>query len=132
MSTTIEYQDDTQTWIEVAAKAAAQKKGNQIVVLDVSDVLSITDAFLIVSATNDRQVLAIAYEVEHQIRDAGGPSPTHVEGKEDARWVLLDYGTFVIHVFLEEARNYYDLERLWRDVPRIFWDERELVLIGAR
>ena len=79
--------------------------------------------FVIASATNTRQVRAIADEIEAQIAAAGGPRPVRVEGREDFTWVLMDYGDFVVHVFLEETRQYYDLERLWADVDRVDWRE---------
>lgn len=89
--------------------------------LDVSDVLSITGWFVITSGANPRQVKTIAEEVESQVADAGGPRPLRVEGLDNARWVLLDYGDFVVHVFLDEMRAFYDLEKLWRDVARVDW-----------
>jgi len=107
----------------VAARAASSKKGDDTVVLEVGHVLAITDAFVITSAGNDRLVRTIAEEVERQVKEAGGPGPLRVEGLSDARWVLLDYGDFVVHVFLDEVRRYYDLERLWSDAPRVEWEE---------
>jgi len=106
-----------------AARAAAAKLGTDTVVLDVHEVLAITDAFVITSGRNRRQVLTIAEEVEAQVKAAEGPAPLRVEGLTDAQWVLLDYGDFVVHVFLDEVRRYYDLERLWGDSPLIEWDE---------
>ena len=106
-----------------AARAAADKKGVDIVLLEVGEVLSIVDWFVITSAANPRQVRTVAEEVEEKIKVAGGPGPLRTEGLDDLRWVLLDYGDVVVHVFLDEAREYYDLERLWRDVPRLDWDE---------
>ena len=107
----------------VAARAASSKKGDDVVVLEVGSVLAITDSFVIASAGNDRLVRTIADEVERQVKEAGGPAPLRVEGLNDARWVLLDYGDFVVHVFLDEVRRYYDLERLWSDAPRIPWED---------
>src|SRR6266566_2664817 len=115
--------DTIRHWVTTAARAASAKKGEDIVVLDVGDVLAITDAFLITSGSNRRQVLTIAEEVEAQVKDVGGPSPMRIEGLTDAQWVLLDYGDFVVHVFLDEVRRYYDLERLWADAPVVEWDE---------
>jgi ribosome-associated protein len=115
--------DDIRHWISTAARAASAKKAERTLVLDVSDVLSITDAFVITSGGNRRQVLTIAEEVEAQVKATGGPAPIRVEGLTDAQWVLLDYGDFVVHVFLDEVRRYYDLERLWADAPAIEWDE---------
>ena len=104
-----------------AARAADEKNGRSTLVLDVGDVLAITDFFVITSGANTRQVRTIAEEVEERVTRAGGPKPLRVEGLDDLRWVLLDYGAFVVHVFLEEARAYYELERLWADVPRVDW-----------
>jgi ribosome-associated protein len=116
--------DATERWVVIAAQAAASKKAVDPLILDVGDVLAITDAFVIASGTNPRQVRTIAEEIEQQISDAGGPKPLRIEGLDDLRWVLVDYGPFVVHVFLQEARDYYELERLWSDVPRIAWEER--------
>jgi ribosome-associated protein len=107
----------------VAARAASGKKADDVIVLKVGSVLAITDVFVIASAGNDRLVRTIADEVERQVKEAGGPGPLRVEGKADARWLLLDYGDFVVHVFLDEVRKFYDLERLWSDAPRVDWEE---------
>ena len=107
----------------VAARAASSKKAQDVVVLEVGEVLAITEAFVIAGAGNDRLVRTIAEEVERQVKDAGGIGPLRVEGLADARWVLLDYGDFVVHVFLDEVRRYYDLERLWSDAPKVSWED---------
>ena len=104
-----------------AARAADAKLGERTLVLDVSDVLSITGWFVITSGRNSRQVKTIAEEVEERVAVAGGVKPLRVEGLDGLRWVLLDYGDFVVHVFLDEERDYYELERLWSDVPRVEW-----------
>ncbi|HEX4819427.1 MAG TPA: ribosome silencing factor [Acidimicrobiales bacterium] len=114
--------DPSERWAVLAAQAASSKKATDPIVLAVGDVLSITDFFVIVSASNPRQVRTIAEEVEEQIRSAGGPSPLRVEGLDDLHWVLVDYGEFVVHVFLQETREYYELERLWSDVPTVEWE----------
>ncbi len=119
---------DTTMRALVAARAAGAKLGRDTVVLAVGDVLSITEHFVITSAPNTRQVRAIADDVEAAVSRSGGPRPQQVEGLDDHRWVLLDYGDFVVHVFLQEARDYYALERLWGDVARVPWDEKT----GAR
>ncbi|MGH8992913.1 MAG: ribosome silencing factor [Acidimicrobiia bacterium] len=106
-----------------AARAAATKNAADTVVLDVGDIIGITDAFVITSGNNVRQVKTIAEEVERQLKDQGEGKPLQIEGLSDASWVLLDYGDFVVHVFNTETRGYYDLERLWADAPRIGWDE---------
>ena len=115
--------DAIRHWVTTAARAASAKKAENTVVLDVSGVLSITDAFVITSGNNRRQVQTIAEEVEAQVKAIDGPSPIRVEGLTDAQWVLLDYGDFVVHVFLDEVRRYYDLERLWADAPVLEWGE---------
>ena len=108
----------------VAARAASSKGGEDTVVLEVGAVLAICDAFVLTSGRNHRQVATIAEEVEAQVKAAAaGRSPLRIEGREQAEWVLLDYGDFVVHVFLEETRRFYELERLWRDAPRIEWED---------
>jgi ribosome-associated protein len=108
-------------WAVTAARAAAGKTDEPTVVLDVGDVLAITGWFVITGGRNARQVRTVAEEVEARVADAGGPKPLRVEGLDAADWVLLDYGDLVVHVFRDEAREYYDLERLWRDVPVVDW-----------
>jgi ribosome-associated protein len=109
--------------VAVAAAAASAKKGNDIVALDVGDILSITDAFVITSAGNVRQVRTIVDEVEKVMKEQLSAPPTSVEGLDDATWVLLDFGDIVVHVFLDATRAYYELERLWADAPRIDWEQ---------
>ena len=111
--------DDVHRWCAIAAHAAADKKAAETVILDVGAVLAITDAFVITSGANDRQVRTIVEEIERQLKEAGGPAPLRIEGLREAQWVLVDYGDFVVHVFLEEVRAFYDLERLWSDAPRV-------------
>lgn len=115
----------------VAAKAASSKLARDIVVLDVARVFGLTDAFVISSGTNARQVRTICDEIDRQLKLAGRSGPLFTEGFDDARWALMDYGDFVVHVFLEEARLFYDLEHLWGDAPRWSWDERSDALVGA-
>ena len=105
----------------LAARAADSKLGDQTVILSVGDALGITEAFVITSGGNARQVRTIANEVELQLKKAEGRAPIRIEGLDDARWVLMDYGDFLVHVFVDEAREYYDLEHLWADAPRIAW-----------
>lgn len=102
----------------MAAHAAADKKATDVVVLDVSDQLVITDAFVIASAPNERQVGAIVDSVEEKLRIAGH-KPVRREGAREGRWVLLDYVDVVVHVQHDEERSFYGLERLWKDCPRI-------------
>ncbi len=105
----------------VAARAAEEKSGERTAVLAMGELLGITDAFVITSGRNTRQVKTIVDEVERKVKEAGGRGPTRVEGLDDARWVLMDYGDFLVHVFLDEAREFYDLEHLWLDAPRMPW-----------
>ena len=104
--------------LQTAARAAADKKAFQIVGFEVGDLTSYTDSLLICSGASDRQVAAIADEVQRQLKDAGR-RPLHVEGESHADWVLLDYGDFVVHVFTEERRTYYGLDGLWGDAPKL-------------
>lgn len=101
-----------------AAAAASDKLAEEIVAFDVSDQLSIADVFLLCSAPTERQVDAIVDAVEERLR-AMGTKPTHREGERDRRWVLLDYLDLVVHVQHSEDREYYSLERLWRDCPLV-------------
>ena len=104
--------------VETAALAAADKLADGIIAYDVSDQLVITDAFLLCSASNDRQVKAIVDEIELRMRQAGA-SLVRREGEREGRWVLLDYLDVVIHVQHSEERTYYSLERIWKDCPQI-------------
>ena len=115
--------DDDARWPVLAARVADAKSAEDVVVLEVGPVMAICSHFVVCSAGNTRLVKTIADEVEAQLREAGGPKPVRVEGLDDLRWVLMDYGDFVVHVFLDETRRYYDLERLWSDVPRVDWRE---------
>ena len=110
-------------WVLEAAAAAADKKAERIVILDVSKQLMITDYFVIASGNSDRQVKTIAEEVERRVGAAHHMKPFRREGEREGRWVLLDYVDFVVHVFLREERDYYDLERLWSDAPSMSYDE---------
>lgn len=92
-----------------------------MVVLEVGQVLAIVDWFVVASAANARLARTIAEEVEEQLRRHDGTGVLRVEGADDARWILLDFGDVAVHVFSDEAREYYDLERLWADVPRLDW-----------
>lgn len=106
----------------LAAATAATKTDGETLVFDVGDIIAITDLFVITSGANTRQVRAVVDEIERALKAAAGDAPRSVEGLDDARWVLLDYGDLVVHVFLEETRAYYGLERLWADAPRVDWD----------
>ncbi|MBX6390327.1 MAG: ribosome silencing factor [Frankia sp.] len=107
-----------------AAQAAADKLARDVVVLDVSDRLAITDCFVIGSAENERQVKAIVDEVEEKLRLAGA-KPLRREGEREGRWVLLDFSEIVVHIQRAEERAFYDLERLWKDCPQIEFVDRD-------
>lgn len=107
----------------MAARAADAKGARDIVIIEVGEVLVVADEFVIASATNDRLVKALVDDVERAVADAGYGKPLRVEGLDDRQWVLVDYGDVVVHIFLEETREYYELERLWGDVPRVEWAE---------
>jgi ribosome-associated protein len=114
----------------VAAEAAADKLAHDILVLDVAEIISIIDCFVIVSASNARQARTIVDEVEDALRAHDGSKPLGVEGLEDASWMLLDFGDIVVHVFLDETRAYYDLDRLWADAARVPFEEPPRVAAG--
>jgi len=114
----------------VAVAAAADKKAHDIVVLDVSDRLVITDCFVLASAPNERQVQAIVDAVEEKLRDRG-TKPVRREGAREGRWVLLDFVDVVVHVQHTEERGFYGLDRLWKDCPHIDFPEAETAPAGA-
>ncbi len=101
-----------------AAAGAAEKKAENVIAIDVSSQLALTDIFVIASATNERQIGAIVDEIEERVRLAG-TKPLRREGGRDDRWVLIDFGDIVVHVQHQEERAFYQLERLWRDCPNI-------------
>ncbi|HET9728434.1 MAG TPA: ribosome silencing factor [Acidimicrobiia bacterium] len=107
----------------IAARAADSKKGDDIIVLDVGDIIGIVDSFVITSASNTRLVRTIVDEVEKQVFEQAHVKPRSVEGLDDMSWVLLDYGDLVAHVFLTATREFYGLERLWSDAGRVPWEE---------
>ena len=109
---------------KVAALAAEDKLATTITAIDVSEQLALTDVFVIVSAANDRQVGAIVDEVEDKLRESGA-KPVRREGQREGRWVLIDYGDIVVHVFAEETRRFYDIERLYRDCPTVAWQDSD-------
>jgi ribosome-associated protein len=110
--------DRARELVDVAARAAADKLAHDVVAIDVSERLVITDVFLIASAPNERQVQAIVDEIEEKMRRVDA-KPVRREGERDGRWVLLDYVDIVIHVQHSEERAYYALERLWKDCPAL-------------
>jgi ribosome-associated protein len=110
--------DEALDMATVAARAAVAKLADDVVVIDVSGQLVITDCFVIASASNDRQVNAIVDEVEEKMRVAGH-KPARREGTREGRWVLLDYIDIVVHIQHQDERNFYALDRLWRDCPLV-------------
>lgn len=108
--------DDPVTLAHTAARAAADKLATDIMILDVGDLLGVTDHFVLTSARSERQLGTVAGEVEGQLKMAG-ERPRRREGSKESGWVLLDYGAVVVHCFTEEMRAYYSLERLWADAP---------------
>jgi len=113
-----------------AAQAAAAKQAEDIAILDVRELIVITDYFVIASGSTERQVKTIVDEVERVLREVHEVKPVRREGESDARWVLLDYVDFVVHVFADEEREYYDLERLWADAPRVDWEPQGVASSG--
>jgi ribosome-associated protein len=105
----------------VAAAAADEKLGDDTVVLAMDEALGVVDAFVVTSGRNARQVRTLAEEIEQRVKSRCGRAPFSIEGFRDATWVLMDYGDFVVHVFLEEIRTFYDLEHLWAGAPRVSW-----------
>jgi len=110
--------DHARELLNVAALAADSKQAEELVALDVSGPLPLTDIFLLASGRNERNVIAIAGEIEDKMIEAGVKTIRR-EGKAEGRWVLLDFGDLIVHVFHEEDRMYYSLERLWKDCPAI-------------
>jgi ribosome-associated protein len=104
--------------LQIAARAADAKGGEDLVALDVSEPLPLVDIFLLVTGRNERNVAAIADEIEDQLLEAG-VKRLRREGRQESRWVLLDFGDLVVHVFHEQERVFYGLERLWKDCPTV-------------
>ena len=127
----------------IAAAAADSKKGRDIVIQHVSELLVVTDYFVIATGANDRQVRAIAEEVEDQLREKAAIKPIGREGVDEGKWVLLDFGELIVHVFQPETREFYRLEALWNDAPVMdlaveagitdpVYSDRIAALIGSR
>lgn len=105
--------------VQLAVRCAADKKASNITVLDLREIASFTEFFVIASGTNQRQVQAISDEVSEQLKKQLATRPSRVEGYASAEWILLDFGDFIVHVFDKDAREFYDLERLWRDAQKV-------------
>jgi len=110
---------ESEKWLLLAAEAIDEKSGSDTVVVAVGDVFAITEYFLITAGRTNRQVKAIVEEVENVIKERGGPAPNRIEGNDEFKWVVMDYGEFLVHVFDSKERDYYQLERLWSDRPVI-------------
>ena len=122
--------DTTRTLIQQAAEAAAGKGGEDLVAFDVSEPLPLVDAFLLVTGNSERNVAAIADAVEERMLE-NGVKRLRREGRSESRWVLLDFGDLVVHVFHSEERAFYSLERLWKDCPVIPVEERVVQSTGG-
>lgn len=109
---------DTFEQVKIVAAAAEDKKASDVTVLKLIGVTTFTDYFVICSANSSRQVQSISDEIEDSLRSKK-VRPLHVEGRTNAEWILMDYGTFIVHVFNEKSRQFYDLERLWRDAEKV-------------
>jgi len=115
---TVLTRSDIEALVRTAAAAAAEKKATDVTALYVAETLVVTDYFLIATGSNDRQVHAITDAIEDALREAG-VKPIGREGERELKWVLLDYGDFVVHVFQAAERDFYRLEKLWSDAPRL-------------
>jgi ribosome-associated protein len=109
----------------VAVHAAESKKATDIKVLDLTSITSFTDRFVLCTGSNSRQIQAISDEITLRLKDDRGELPLSVEGYNQAEWVLIDYGDFLVHIFSPKAREYYALERLWRNAKTIDFDKPE-------
>ncbi len=116
---TITAHPDAIAAAQLAAVAIADMKGFDLLLLDVSDLVVVTELFVIATGTSSRHVKTLVEEAEHQVKTEIGRRPVRREGEDYGRWVLLDYGDFVVHVFDQVTRDYYELERLWADAPSI-------------
>jgi ribosome-associated protein len=112
---------DSHAVARTAARAADDKKADDTIVLDVGELLQITEYFVVTGASNRRLVRTIVDAVEEAVRLEHGRTPVRIEGLTELQWVLIDYGDVVVHVFIDEMRTYYEIERLYRDVDRLEW-----------
>ncbi len=121
---------DSRDLARLAAQAASSKQARDIVILDVAELIAITDFFVIASGSSERQLTTIAEEVERTLKQATGVKAVRREGEPGARWLLLDFVDFVVHLFHEQERDFYRLENLWRDAPVVDWQEAAEVSSG--
>lgn len=113
---------ESQAIAKMIAKLAEEKKAEEIAILDLRQLLFLTDYFVICHAGNDRLVKSISEHIQVKMKEAG-EKPLQVAGEAESKWILIDYGNVVVHVFLEETRRFYDIERLWKDAPRLDWQK---------
>ena len=111
--------EDLDEPVQLAIKCAQEKKAVELIALDLREIASFTEFFVIASGTNQRQVQAVCDEINEQLKKQLNAKTVRIEGYNTGEWVLLDYGDFVVHVFNKEAREFYDLERLWRDARKV-------------
>jgi ribosome-associated protein len=111
--------DELDSEVKLAITSAAEKKASEIQVLDLRNIASFTEFFIIASGSNQRQVQAIADEINEQLKKQLQARAVRIEGYNAAEWVLLDYGDFIVHIFNKESREFYDLARLWRDARKV-------------
>jgi ribosome-associated protein len=116
--------DSSEVLATCAARAASGLKASDVIVLDVGSLLSITGYFVIASASNPRQVRAVVEDVEAKVKEELGRAPVRTEGVREQQWTLIDYGDVVVHVFLDSVREFYEIERLYMDAPRLEWEPR--------
>lgn len=122
MTQQLSNEPDLLSLVRGAAAAADDKKANETLIIDVGEVFAVSDFFVVTSGSSTRQVHAIVGGIEDGVRQIGGPSPVRIEGVDECEWVLMDYGAFIVHVFNQEQRDFYQLERLWGDRPRVTWE----------
>jgi ribosome-associated protein len=118
---TYQPQSDALRIATIAAKAADEKQASDVTVLDVGEILAITDLFVVASAGNKRQVRTISDAITDAVRSETGRSPLSSEGVSEQQWILIDYGSVVVHIFDDETRRFYEIERLYQDVPLVSW-----------
>jgi ribosome-associated protein len=111
--------DELDENVQLAILCASEKKAMNLVALDLREVASFAEFFVICSGANQRQVQAISDEINEQLKKHFKSRPVRIEGYSGAEWVLLDYGDFIVHIFDKDARDFYDLERLWRDAKKV-------------
>lgn len=125
-----EFTIDSKAKAIAAAQASLEKKAAGVIILDLTELTAIANYFVICSAENTTQAKAIAGQIEESLKKLG-PRPLRIEGLEYAHWVLLDYGDVIVHIFEQETRAFYELEKFWLDAPRIPFDEKDTTALGG-